>query len=269
MNKDKAIELLYSLNLSSLAYENSLTNTQLGLPMGLVLSLDGSKSDPPTDTRGYIIFNREENTAYVAFCGNETKFADWWDESRSLYSKVDFDGSILRIHSGFLNDYKSVDAQLLRFFQFNNKHIDTIVFCGHGLGGALAMIAAVYYHSRHRNNDKNVKVHTFGAPRVGDAAFCAFFKDGVDEHWRVYTEGDPAPTYPAHKTQNPPYIHPAGPTLNLKPMACNSDALTYSTKGAKTLDSCADFASWDCVDFEEHYKANYLQRLRAIGEQMA
>jgi len=268
MNKVKSQELLYSLNLCNLSYQNGLTAASLGLPLGLVTFLDGNNCTPPVDTQGYVILNREENVAYVVFRGSEAKFADWWDESRSLFSKLDFDSHILKVHGGFLNAYKSIDAQLLRFFQFNNKHIDTVVFCGHGLGGALAMIAACFYHSRHRNNDKMVKVHTFGAPRVGDAGFCSFFKDGVDEHWRVYTEGDPAPTYPAHRTQNPPYIHPTGPTLSLKPMVSNSDSMTYSTKSNKATDACGDFTSWDGIDFEEHLRCIYLQRLQAVSEQM-
>jgi hypothetical protein len=269
MNKAKGQELLYSLTLCNLAYQYGLTAASLGMPMGLVVYLDGINSVPPVDVQGYVILNRDDNTAYVVFRGCEVKFADWWDETLSRFSKLDFDSHILKVHSGFLHAYKSIDAQLLRFFQFNNKHIDTIVFTGHGIGGALAEIAAVFYHSRHRNNDKTVKVHTFGAPRVGDAGFCDFFKDGVDEHWRVYTEGDPAPTYPAHKVQDPPYLHPAGPTLDLKPLNFYSDsAMSYSTKSTKAGDVSGEFTTWDGVDFEEHLRYNYLQRLQGVTEQI-
>lgn len=46
---------------------------------------------------------------------------------------------------------------------------DDVIVCGHSLGGALAMLCGL--DIKYNNPEKQVRVYTFGAPRVGNKSF--------------------------------------------------------------------------------------------------
>jgi len=87
-----------------------------------------------------------------------------------------------RVHLGFYKAYKSIESRLkarldeivtrraagssIRNLQSEIRNIP-IIFTGHSLGGALAILAA-YYLNRFYNTEA---VYTFGAPDVGNADF--------------------------------------------------------------------------------------------------
>ena len=90
-----------------------------------------------------------------------------------------------RVHLGFYRAYKSIESRLkARLDEIITRRAvgsstcnlqpatcTSIVFTGHSLGGALALLAA-YYLSHFYNIEA---VYTFGAPDVGNAAFTKSF----------------------------------------------------------------------------------------------
>lgn len=70
-----------------------------------------------------------------------------------------------------------------------------VTFCGHSLGGAIAMFAAAYFaHISNRNI--NVTCHTFGTPKVGDVRFVDWFTEYVPDHVNVRNKWDIVTYYP-------------------------------------------------------------------------
>lgn len=108
--------------------------------------------------------------------------------------------SNIKVHSGFLKDYKSLSAVVLKQVAALNKNCPTcrIILTGHSLGGALATIAAAdlivkgYTPSR-------FTLYTFGSPRVGNTAFMNFFNSKVTDSFRITHANDPVVHVPPRK----------------------------------------------------------------------
>lgn len=94
------------------------------------------------------------------------------------------------IHSGFADQFFSVNAKLDDAI----AKADSVVFCGHSLGGALATVGSVYYGFKHPG--KPVDCVTFGSPRVGDVRFVDYFDKRVGCSLRYVNDNDPIPCVP-------------------------------------------------------------------------
>lgn len=98
-----------------------------------------------------------------------------------------------KIHHGFLTMFNSIESKLTKLI-YDERPL-SITFCGHSMGGAVASIAAAYYGSMF-NKNKNVICHSFASPLVGDAGFCGWFQESVNESKRVVLKGDLVPLIP-------------------------------------------------------------------------
>jgi len=94
------------------------------------------------------------------------------------------------VHSGFKEQFFSINTHLEKKI----KAHDTIIFCGHSLGGALATIGSLYYAFQYPN--KNIACVTFGSPRVGDGAFVSYFNQRITNTLRYVNDNDPVPCVP-------------------------------------------------------------------------
>lgn len=74
------------------------------------------------------------------------------------------------------------------------KVTPTVFVSGHSLGGALATFCALEMKLVEGIDD--VRVVTFGSPRVGNAVFAAWFKDTVPQHVRFTHNRDMIPSLP-------------------------------------------------------------------------
>ena len=144
----------------------------------LALSSKGSVvelSDKKSDTQCYVLSNSREVT--VVFRGTE-----------SLKDLL-IDLSFLRrdgMHRGFLTAYESVHLQLGAALAQAQAHKKKLVFTGHSLGGALAVIAS--HHCMYRTH----AVVTFGAPKIGGRKFFTLYRNHhVTTQYRNYW--DPVP----------------------------------------------------------------------------
>lgn len=115
---------------------------------------------------------------------------------------------------------------------------------GHSLGGSLAVLCATQF--ARVENVTVVGVYTFGASRVGNAEFHAFYSQGTHTSWRVTHWKDPVPHLPMtslgfHHVPNEVFY--------------NKDSSSYAICDASGEDPhCSNSVAWDSLLFvNEHY----------------
>lgn len=132
-----------------------------------------------------VLITRHDGATIVAFRGS-SEIRDWLVNAQFGFWSDKYG----RVHRGFVFAWASVAAKVIESV---GPH-DAVYLTGHSLGGALALIAA-------RDLVKNLvyptAVVTFGAPRVGDAAWCrdydAILGGRTDQ---FVAQGDPVPLVP-------------------------------------------------------------------------
>jgi hypothetical protein len=97
-------------------------------------------------------------------------------------------GGMGRVHAGFNARYRRVKRQLDEIIETNIGSFDRIIFTGHSLGGAIAMLAAL---DSARNKAWQPDVVTFGSPKVGDITFGRFFNLYIKSCIRIVVDHDP------------------------------------------------------------------------------
>ena len=161
-------------------------------------------SDRDTDAQA-VVDVLESGAAVVAFRGSESH-KDWVHNAmvplRSLPSP--HRGSV-RAHAGFLRQYTSLHARLLKLLR--ERGVDHVTLCGHSLGGALAVIAAAMLPEK-----ITCDVITFGAPRAGNDELSAAAYNRCVECVRVVHDRDVVPTMPLGMMG---YAHVCDPWLHL------------------------------------------------------
>lgn len=115
-----------------------------------------------------------------------------------------------KVHSGFAEAYKSIRKYLLGALvelyrrdgttDFGSKNLP-VLFCGHSLGGALAMLATFDAANYHReigiSSTSDISCSTYGCPRVGNDIFKRRYENLVKNHWRFEIASDPVPYLPS------------------------------------------------------------------------
>ncbi len=129
----------------------------------------------------------------VAFRGTEVKSAKMIGDiiSDVHFAMVDFYGKGL-VHKGFklaFDEAVTGPDNLENYIEelLHAGEADSVYFTGHSLGGALATLASSYFARL------SGPLYTFGAPRVGNAAFCETLPR---LSFRFINAGDPVPYLP-------------------------------------------------------------------------
>lgn len=100
---------------------------------------------------------------------------------------------------GFRNDFLDNIKGLLA----DPKYADyNMIFTGHSLGGAMTVHAAADFVLSGLGENRQVRIYTYGQPRVGDAVFSEAVKHKVTEWYRV-----------VHNRDIVPHVPPCMPTL--------------------------------------------------------
>lgn len=101
----------------------------------------------------------------------------------------------VRVHSGFWHAFSAVSDELLSTIMgMRSGDNPSIWIAGHSLGGALAMIAALWLQQRRVTS---TGTFTLGAPRVGDHSFARLFAGSYSGALHRYVhEDDPVPLLP-------------------------------------------------------------------------
>jgi hypothetical protein len=159
--------------------------------------------DEQWDLLAYAGYWPEQGAKVVVFRGTDSSsWYNWAENMRAWRTDASWPvpgaPKALRLHSGFLvlwnsssmaGTIKGAFAELLRA----HPRGPTLVL-GHSMGGALAHLAALDLKVQFGLPD--VKVYTFGAPRVGNSVFARFFQEQVTEAWRFTHGRDIVPSVP-------------------------------------------------------------------------
>lgn len=172
-----------------LAYTNSSVDSDTGLNSALFTYY----KEPDTGKTWYI----------VAFRGTDT-LDDWVMNNLILMKKkvtnpyAEEEGKKILYnsqpyaHYGFYFAYLSLRNDVLA--HLDGK--DNVIYTGHSMGGALAALCALDMKYRHPN--KNIRLVTFGAPRLGNYSLMNRFEKvlGKQNCTRVVKLLDPVPHTP-------------------------------------------------------------------------
>lgn len=178
---------------ADLAYRVGDAFTSRLQTLGLVLL--HQVDDPHTDTHGYLA-QQSDGLLVLGYRGT-ANMANALEDIEALPAdpgNIFTSGSSapLRVHWGFLRDFLATWQGFgLAIGQLPQER-PPIFLCGHSLGGALVTQMALVLATR----AYPVAVRTFGSPRVGNAAFAAWFNRLVPDCIRVRHADDVVPTLP-------------------------------------------------------------------------
>lgn len=144
-------------------------------------------NDRATDVQCFLRANK--NVATIVFRGSDSK-KDWQTDYKFWKTTVPYGNysSKIRVHSGFINAYKSPSIRLKIQKCISDFDVQKIFLTGHSYGAALAVICAVDLEYNFPTKDYEVIV--FGCPRVGNNAFKKSYNLRVFKTLRVENMGD-------------------------------------------------------------------------------
>lgn len=184
-------------------------------------------------TKGFIGLLPSVEAIFVAYAGTGNVM-DWVvDADAKLVRFDECDGC--KVHQGF-NFVEQVGLPMTLYavgaLRLLHPHY-SIVVTGHSKGAAEATIAAM---DLIKAGFANVKLITFGSPRVGNPAFAKFASKQLGTHYRVTHATDTVPSMPTHRQG---YMHLSGewyeqPTLHVRACKDYEDA-TCSAQWGRQL----------------------------------
>lgn len=135
--------------------------------------------------RNHILILKGDEVDVIAFRGT-ANFRDAITDSECFRED--------HIHSGFKAAFDSTAVALLEAL-CNRKEDKPLIFTGHSLGGALAVLAGWFFWEHY----PQLQVYTFGQPRVSDACFARSCHERFGErHFRFVNEEDIVPRIPGY-----------------------------------------------------------------------
>lgn len=150
-------------------------------------------------TQAFIAGN--DKMIVIAFRGTEGKIEDIIADIRVKPE----DGPVGKVHRGFHDGLHEVwgdelgDKDMRRFINQFRDNNQSIWFCGHSLGAALATLGAAEYVLKGNNVDVEAVngVYTIGQPRVGNDEFAEAFDAALpDKCFRFVNNNDVVPRVP-------------------------------------------------------------------------
>lgn len=142
---------------------------------------------PIQDPRGFVAVS--ENMIIVAFRGTEPeRLKDWLSDSDLLVESGPADTGT--VHQGFNRALDAVYRQVHETVDEFGDNDQTLWFTGHGLGGALAMLASarMYFETPNVLADG---VYTFGQPRTCDHLLAGTYDEAfVERTFRFVNNND-------------------------------------------------------------------------------
>jgi hypothetical protein len=219
-------EDVYNLNNGDeRALEDFLSSSVLSSPQQLTAHVGGHVLRSTKDAFGVCATGTGifENHLFLIFRGTTTQNnkADFLTDARIGLTRSN---SNFPVHIGFAHAFKSMQTEIAIYvanLRNAGMQISGVHCMGHSLGGAVAALAAEWAHS---HVCKNVKLYTFGQPKVGLTLFSESLthKLGKNNIHRVFHTTDPVPMIPVF-----PYVHSPLPGLGHR---INSDHLIHTAE---------------------------------------
>lgn len=100
------------------------------------------------------------------------------------------------VHTGFYDSYKAVGARVQAYVSLLRQKYPTatISVAGYSLGGALATFSALELQAQ---QNRVTELYTFGAPRVGNAAYANYINRMIPTRYRPVFRNDIIPQLPS------------------------------------------------------------------------
>ncbi|KAJ3127728.1 hypothetical protein HK100_009570 [Physocladia obscura] len=157
---------------------------------------------PSTDgnEQGYIAVNTNLNAIIVSFRGS-SNIENWINNLEFLPTSVPIPGvsSSVEVHNGFWTVWSTLQATTFAQLRTYRAAHPTygVVFTGHSLGAAVAILAAVDAVVSGIVPAASTSVIDFGEPRVGNSAFYSYVLSlGFQQLSRVVNYNDIVPHFP-------------------------------------------------------------------------
>ncbi|KAJ3327929.1 hypothetical protein HDU76_010874 [Blyttiomyces sp. JEL0837] len=163
--------------------------------------------DSEMGMQGYVAVNDDMKTIIVAYRGS-TVLENWIADLSTLPKTVQFKSTrgtgttkTMKIHSGFLNSYLSIEPQTIKALQplLTQNPTYKITFTGHSLGAAVTVLAAIHLSDKGLVDPGMVDIATSGQPRIGNLEFARFVDNrGFRSVVRVVNANDIVPHLPMY-----------------------------------------------------------------------
>ena len=153
-------QVLYRAELADKAYSEAKDINFRSLGLDLVKWIEHKESD----TQGFIAIDSNE-VVYLVWRGSSSK-KDFQNDAS--VQKFPFIEPGEKIHIGFKSSWEAVRDLVYKTLKGLDR-IESIVICGHSLGGAVATLSAYAIH-KELGIDR-IECCTIGSPRVGNKKF--------------------------------------------------------------------------------------------------
>ncbi|SDV01305.1 Lipase (class 3) [Pseudomonas sihuiensis] len=142
--------------------------------------------DEKTETQAFITHN--DKVLLISVRGTQ----ETPDILRDLDARqVPYAEGVGQAHRGFYGAFQAAKVFVERYMEAFYTDEQTVIVCGHSLGGAIALLLAEWLRT---NWSQNIQLYTFGAPRAGDRAFVQ--AAAALPHHRLVNHNDPVPAVP-------------------------------------------------------------------------
>lgn len=150
--------------------------------------LHDTDNETKTNTQAFI--THSDKIVLISIRGTQELLAD---ASRDADARqVPYEEGEGQAHRGFYRGFQAAKPFVERYLNAFYTGEQTLVVCGHSLGGAIALLVAEWL--RRKPTKPKVVLYTFGAPRAGDAAFVKAAQPLI--HHRIVNHNDPVPAVP-------------------------------------------------------------------------
>jgi hypothetical protein len=147
-------------------------------------------TDNETNTNTQAFITHSDKIVLISIRGTQELLAD---ASRDADARqVPYEEGEGQAHRGFYRGFQAAKPFVERYLNAFYTGEQTLVVCGHSLGGAIALLVAEWL--RRKPTKPKVVLYTFGAPRAGDAAFVRAAQPL--NHHRIVNHNDPVPALP-------------------------------------------------------------------------
>ncbi|KAJ2560258.1 hypothetical protein GGH12_004963 [Coemansia sp. RSA 1822] len=153
-------------------------------------------SNPVSD--GYIAISPEYKEIYVVWAGTR-RIRSVAVDAMAIFEDFAPDVPGTTVHVGFAESTNAVYPHILKNIRAaaEDNPDYKIVFVGHSLGGANAVLSALKFAKDNEYIKDSIRVWTFGQPRVGNRQFAEYYTEMLgNQTYRITYQGDIVPHVP-------------------------------------------------------------------------
>lgn len=227
---------------ASCGYKNYTTHTFKGPIANFKLSKVLYNQE--TSTEGYVGYDSTHKQIWVVFRGTDD-YADWLNDGESWMNDFSCvsDCNDCKVHHGFNKCFESVrDDMYNAVVALVKQYSDySLIVTGHSLGGAMALLGALYLEQYHTELGKSPTYYSFGSPKVGNDNFASFAETHITNSYRVTHFKDTVPHLPLAF-----YYHHVTTEIYE-----NQNHQLHTCVGESDADCCQQFPLYE-LSFDDH-----------------